>query len=154
VELWYRSVPVGAPTTVTPTLSGSVANTVVVSEWANITLGVSPTTNSSTTTASPNDTGSETPVVAGDLVIGAFAVNSATARTISVGNELTKPTLPASFNTATGYVIAPDTAAEDIQWTTASAASTAGVSALFRCTSTGGPPATTPFIGWGWGVNV
>jgi endoglucanase len=132
-EIWYRSAPAGAPTTVTATTSTAGTLMMIVSEWSGIDLASALlNTASSTTAASPNTTGAETAGTAGDLIIAGFAVNSATARTITVGTELVKPTLPSSFNTAGAYLITGDTSAHDIQWTTASAASTAGVSALFK----------------------
>lgn len=132
-EIWYReNIPAGI-TSVSATMSVGTSYDGDVTQVGGVATSNSlRATNTSTTTASPNNTGAVT-ALAGDYIIGGVSANSATARTQSPPfNALTTGALPASFTGSQGYLIPEVDGSYDAQWTTASASNTGGAIAAFK----------------------
>jgi hypothetical protein len=130
--IWYReNVPAGI-TSVTATQSTGISYCGVVSQWSSVATASSlRTTNFTNVATSPNRTGAVT-AVAGDLAIGAISANSATTRTLQAPfTGFTQGVIPSSFTGQEAYDLPSTGGSLEAQWTTASAANTGGVIAVF-----------------------
>lgn len=141
--IWYLvNCPAGI-TSVTAVESAGTAFNGNVSQWSGVvTSAPVRATNTAAVTTSPNRTGTAS-ATAGDLAIGGISANSATARTLSAPfTALTTGVVPASFSGLHAYDLPGSSGTEEGQWTTASAANTGGVIALF-IPAAGGPVTVT-----------
>lgn len=141
--IWYRANCPAGVTSVTAVESTGTAFTGNVSQWSGVaTSAPVRATNTAAVITSPNRTGTAS-ATAGDLAIGGISANSATARTLTTPfTALTTGVLPSGFSGLHAYDLPSSSGTEEAQWTTASAANTGGVIALF-IPATGGPVTVT-----------